>query len=74
MKIGQIKKRIAYGDYQTLSKMLGISSEAAKKRFQRGDKEAASALTQVIEQRENLIKEFQSKKNKNTAPNYRNAQ
>lgn len=55
MTIEQIKLKTIYGDYTTLGKMLGITSQAAKMRFLRGDQEASEKLQKIIETRENLL-------------------
>jgi len=55
MEIEQIKKNIQYGDYQTLGRALGISAEAAKMRFFRGDEKSANILKEIAELRETLI-------------------
>ena len=51
----QIKRKLQYGDYQTLGKTLGISVEAAKMRFKRGDQKSARILQEIVEMREKLI-------------------
>ncbi len=51
----QLKEKTQYGDYQTLAKVLGISAEAAKMRFFRGDEKSANILQEIITMRENLI-------------------
>lgn len=56
----QIKAKLQYGDYQTLGKALGISAEAAKMRFLRGDLETARILQKIIISREIIITEEQS--------------
>ncbi len=55
MTIEQLKEKIQYGDYQTLAKVLGISADAAKMRFFRGDEKTANVLQEIIAMRENLI-------------------
>lgn len=56
---GQINDKIIYGDYTTLGKLLNCSSEAAKKRYQRGNPEAIQAMQTIVETRENMINNFQ---------------
>lgn len=48
------------GDILTLSKMLGYTTDAVRMRLSRKDKLTYEALYQIIEQRENLIKEYQN--------------
>jgi len=60
----QLKAKIKYGDYNTLGQILGITSDAAKMRFKRNDTVAIEAMTKMIAGREQLIKEYQSVKNK----------
>lgn len=58
----QIKMKMKYGDYNTLGQILGISSDAAKMRFNRKDSTAIEAMTKIILSREELIKEYQPEK------------
>lgn len=60
----QLKAKIKYGDYNTLGQILGITSDAAKMRFKRNDTVAIEAMTKMIVGRDQLIKEYQSIKNK----------
>jgi hypothetical protein len=60
----QLKEKIKYGDYNTLGQILGITSDAAKMRFKRNDTVAIEAMTKMIVGRDQLIKEYQSIKNK----------
>jgi hypothetical protein len=60
----QLKEKIKYGDYNTLGQILGITSDAAKMRFKRNDSVAIEAMTKMIVGRDQLIKEYQSIKNK----------
>lgn len=53
--------KIQYGDYQTLSKILGISSDAAKMRYRRGDENAVKIMRSIVANREKLIEEHQTK-------------
>ncbi len=48
------------GDTQTVAKMIGATTEATRMRLSRKDEKAYKALYKVIEQRENLIKEYQT--------------
>lgn len=59
MTIEQIKKKTQYGDYTLLGQVLGINAPAAKQRFLRGNIRSKEALVKIIENREELIKEFQ---------------
>nr|DAX36470.1 MAG TPA: RNA polymerase sigma-E factor [Caudoviricetes sp.] len=47
------------GDIQTLSKMLGYSTDAIRMRLSRKDKKTYEALYELIEQRECLITKYQ---------------
>lgn len=51
----QIISKKQVGDWKTLGKILNCESNAARMRFQRGDIEALEAMTQIIENRENLF-------------------
>jgi|LakMenEpi03Aug12_release.lakeMendotaPanAssembly.Ray.scaffolds.fasta_scaffold3750383_1 hypothetical protein len=64
MTSDQLKEKIKYGDYNTLGQVLGITSDAAKMRFKRNDAVAIEAMTKIIEGRDQLIKEYQTIKNK----------
>lgn len=55
---GQIDDKITYGDYTTLGQMLNCNSEAAKKRYKRGNVQAIEAMRTIIETRENMIQNF----------------
>ena len=55
MTTEQIKTRIRYGDYSFLAEVLGISSEAAKMRFLRGDEKTKEILTNIIESRKIIL-------------------
>ncbi|MDN3709848.1 hypothetical protein QW060_23220 [Myroides ceti] len=44
MKLEQIKNKIRYGDYITLSEMLNTTADSAKMRIRRNDKIAMEAL------------------------------
>lgn len=62
MTIEQIKEKTQYGDYTLLGQVLGINAPAAKMRFLRGDEKSKEALIKIIENREELIKQFQKRK------------
>lgn len=47
------------GDIQTLSKMLGYTTDAIRMRLQRKDEKTYEALYELIEQREYLITKYQ---------------
>lgn len=51
----QIKERIIIGDFITLGKMLGKSTEAARMRWRRGKQDAIDAMEKIVDQREKLI-------------------
>lgn len=55
----QNTKKTQYGDFQTLGKVLGISAEAAKMRYRRGDEQARKIIQEIIDARENLIASYQ---------------
>lgn len=57
----QIKQKTQYGDFQILAKALGISPEAAKMRFRRGDEKALQIIQNIVENREKLIQELSAK-------------
>lgn len=61
MTIEDLKKKIEYGDYNTLGKMLNTSPATSKARLTRGDKEAAEAMTIIIATREKMIYDFQNR-------------
>lgn len=48
------------GDIQTLSKMFGFTTDAIRMRLTRKDKPTYEALFEIIEQREKLIKKYQT--------------
>jgi len=58
MKLEQIKHKIRYGDYITLSEMLNTTPDTAKMRVRRGDEEALSAAMVIILNREALIRMY----------------
>ena len=47
------------GDIQSLSKMLGCTTDAIRMRLQREDEKTYEALYELIEQREYLITKYQ---------------
>ncbi len=59
--MGHIKSQIRYGDYVLLGELLGTTPDAAEKRLLRRDKAAIAVILAIIESRERLIKEYQSK-------------
>lgn len=63
MTLEEIKQKVKYGDYTTLGQILGITSDAAKMRFNRKDFTAMEAMSKIINSREELIKEYQPEKN-----------
>ncbi len=62
MTIEQIKTKTQYGDYTLLGQVLGLNAPAAKMRFLRGDENSRQAMIKIIENREQLIKDFGAKK------------
>jgi hypothetical protein len=62
MTLEQIKSKLKYGDYNTLGQILGITSDAAKMRFNRKDVNAMEAMIKIIQSREDLIREYQPEK------------
>ncbi|MDM1061914.1 hypothetical protein HXZ62_04940 [Empedobacter falsenii] len=57
----QLKPKIMTGDYITLARMLGLNSpDSARMRCRRGDIEALEALEKIIENRDQLIKNYQN--------------
>lgn len=61
MKLEQIKYKIRYGDYITLSEMLNTTADSAKMRIRRNDKIAMEALIKIITNRERLIRSYKKK-------------
>ena len=61
MKYEQLKEKIRYGDHSLVAEMMGCYPDIVRMRFHRKDKETIKALQLVIETRERLIKEYQSK-------------
>ena len=58
--LGHIRSRLRYGDYVLLGELLGISSDAAKKRLSRKNKAAIAAMLTIIENRERFIEKYRS--------------
>ncbi len=56
-----IKPNIQKGDFVIVGKMLGISQDNARMRFQRNKEVAVLAMKELIETRENLIHKYRSK-------------
>lgn len=61
MTLEQLKSKIKYGDYVTVGEMIGCYPDKAKMRIRRNNTKALEALQAVIESREQLIKDFQTK-------------
>ena len=62
MTIEQIKTKPQYGDYTLLGQVIGLNAPAAKMRFLRGDENSRQAMIKIIENRQQLIKDFGAKK------------
>lgn len=56
----QIKAEIRIGDYDLVAEMLGLTRDAVKMRIRRNDSEALAALEKVIENRKELINNYQN--------------
>lgn len=64
MKIEQIKKKIQYGDFNILQKLINAPTvAAARMRFLRGDEDAIKAMAKIQDNREELIKNYREKNN-----------
>ena len=64
MKIEQIKKKIQYGDFNILQKLINAPTvAAARMRFFRGDEDAIKAMAKIQDNREELIKNYRKKNN-----------
>ena len=64
MKIEQIKKKIQYGDFNILQKLINAPTvAAARMRFFRGDEDAIKAMAKIQDNREELIKNYIEKNN-----------
>lgn len=57
-KIKELHSKLIYGDFTTLSKILGISPDAAKKRFLRGNQQAFDILQKIVDARDELKQQF----------------
>lgn len=57
-KIKKLQAKLIYGDFTTLSNILGISADAAKKRFLRGNQQAFDILQKIVDARDELKKQF----------------
>lgn len=63
MDLETIKKKLLYGDFNVIAKMLEApSAPAARGRFLRGDLRTIEAARVLIENREKLIKDFKATK------------
>lgn len=56
----ELEGKMVYGDFHTLSKMLNIGHDAARKRFKRDNEQAVLAMKEFIEAREAVFKIFKS--------------
>ena len=64
MEIEQIKKKIQYGDFKVLQKLINAPTvAAARMRFFRGDEDAIKAMAKIQDNREELIKNYREKHN-----------
>jgi len=61
INVRKIEQKKQYGDFVMLSQMLGITTDAARMRYQRGDKEVIKAMEIITKNREGLIKAYQRK-------------
>ncbi len=52
------KEKINYGDYQLLGELLSVSSDAARKRFKRNEKEAVKAMGLIQENRKQFVLDY----------------
>ena len=63
MDLETIKKKLLYGDFIVITKMIDAPSPpAARARFLRGDLRTIEAATVLLENREKLIKDFKATK------------
>lgn len=58
MTIEEIKKKMEYGDYNTLSKMLDESVTTVRARFLRKDPDTVEAMKTWVMHREAFVKSF----------------
>ncbi len=64
MEIEQIKKKIQYGDFNLLQKLINAPTvAAARMRFFRGDEDAIKAMAKIQDNRAELIKNYREKNN-----------
>ena len=56
-----IKSNIVKGDYITLGKMLDVEHTASRMRFNRNNEEAVLAMKEIIDNRDQLIKNYKSR-------------
>ena len=59
-KVEKIRKKLLYGDFYLLAKILDISSDAAKQRFNRGNPDALKIMERIIDDRNRLVSELQN--------------
>ncbi|GEN71607.1 hypothetical protein [Chryseobacterium lathyri] len=52
------KGKINYGDYQLLGELLSVSSDAARKRYKRNEKEALKAMEKIQENRKRFVLDY----------------
>lgn len=62
-KIEELKEKLIYGDFTVLGEILGITPDAAKKRFFRGNIQAYEALEKIVNSRQELFEEFKNENN-----------
>lgn len=61
--IEELKEKLIYGDFTVLGEILGITPDAAKKRFFRGNIQAYEALEKIVNSRQELFEEFKNENN-----------
>lgn len=54
----KITEKIQYGDYVTLSKILGLKRTTAVSKYERDDEFAVSVMYKIVMSRESLIKKL----------------
>jgi hypothetical protein len=59
----ELKKRMLYGDFNILSKMLRVPQSTLRARFSRNDIETLYAIKELLDNRDEFIKAYR-KKNK----------
>lgn len=52
------EEKINYGDYQLLGELLKVSSDAARKRYKRKEKEALKVMNMIQENRKQLVEDY----------------